>query len=261
MDKSLPEHELFDNYIKGLLSEEESRKFELDLEQDKDLKKNFSLYSDIVSEINETGKSELKSFIRDIDKDLEDPNLFFIRTRRYWPVAASIIILISFALFYLLNVPSIDSDELFASYFEPYPNNIIHYARGAQIPPELEDISLEKYNKIVQGMKLYDAEKFQEAYDVFTENINQADDNEVLLFYLAITQLENDELKLAIQNLELISQDLDNIFYDASQWYLALAYLTDKQIKKSKKLLKEIINNDNQFSERANKLLSDIKEK
>ena len=63
----------------------------------------------------------------------------------------------------------------------------------------------------------------------------------LLMFYLSICELENDNLKKSEEFLVQLAQNKTHIFWEQSHWYLALNYLKQKNEISAKSELEFII--------------------
>ena len=76
---------------------------------------------------------------------------------------------------------------------------------------------------------------------------------------MALSHLALEKTQKAIPILQSISEQPSNRFYQASQWYLALAFLKDKQKEKAKNLLNIIQQNtQHPFSKKTKKILESL---
>lgn len=262
MGKDLQEQDLFDKYFKNTLTAGEKQKFQLDLENDPELHSRFELFKDLVMGIQAAGQKEIKSFISEIDSELQDPNFFFLRIKKYASVAAVLIILVGFASYFTFFNYQINTLSLFSQYYNPYENDLIYYSRGVIIPDELQEIELEEYNKIVRGMKLYDSKDYENAYLILNKSYKDGIDNLYIMFYLAMNQISTNRDVEAINSLKFIIKDNEHPYYDDALWYISLAYLKIGNIRKSKKNLRKLARIENNlYSIEAAELLKQIKSK
>ena len=156
-------------------------------------------------------------------------NSFFSKK---WLIAASVLVIVS--LSGLLLLPSEkSSDELFASYFEPYTNVIAPISRSDKKKSTLEI-----------AFKNYENKKYAEALKGLEKSITKENKTALHLF-IAVTNLKLENTNKAIAILEE-NLNNSNTWKDKYLWYLSLAYLkenkTEKAIETLKILSKEVNN-------------------
>ena len=178
----------------------------------------------IVAAHKEYEKGKIK-----LQKIEKKSNSFFSKK---WLIAASVLFIVS--LSGLLLLPSEkSSDELFASYFEPYTNVIAPISRSDKKKSTLEI-----------AFKNYENKKYAEALKGLEESITK-ENKTALYLYIAVTNLKLENTNKAIAILEENLND-SNTWKDKYLWYLSLAYLkenkTEKAIETLKTLSKEVNN-------------------
>lgn len=178
----------------------------------------------IVAAHKEYEKGKIK--LQQIEKK---SNSFFSKK---WLIAASVLVIVS--LSGLLFLPSEkSSDELFASYFEPYTNVIAPISRSDKKKSTLEI-----------AFKNYENKKYAEALKGLEKSITK-ENKTALYLYIAVTNLKLENTNKAIAILEENLND-SNTWKDKYLWYLSLAYLkenkTEKAIETLKKLSKQVNN-------------------
>lgn len=178
----------------------------------------------IVAAHKEYEKGKIK--LQQIEKK---SNSFFSKK---WLIAASVLVIVS--LSGLLFLPSEkSSDELFASYFEPYTNVIAPISRSDKNKSTLEI-----------AFKNYENKKYAEALKGLEKSITK-ENKTALHLYISVTNLKLENTNKAIAILEENLND-SNTWKDKYLWYLSLAYLkenkTEKAIETLKKLSKQVNN-------------------
>ena len=151
-------------------------------------------------------------------------------------VAAILLILL------LLNIFKRDSSyNLYTAYFE-MPETQSGISRGAS---KISESFFDYYSK----------EQYKEALDEI-KSVNEEDlaDNLMLKFYVSVSYMKANNIPKAIKYLSELHEtnpDLSEV-----QWYLALAYLKEKQIDKAKALLQSI--DDKMYADKAKEVLKKL---
>ena len=91
------------------------------------------------------------------------------------------------------------------------------------------------------------------------EQLDPAEKNAEVLFFLAFAQLNTGEIDLGVENLETLSQKTNYIFQEESQFQLALGYLAQDDKASAKKLLRKLEEEQGKYSVEASAILKDMK--
>ncbi len=158
-------------------------------------------------------------------------------------IAASFLALIAVSFLFW---PSQTNSELFSSHYEAYPSIINPIVKGEQTAASVLD----------EAMVDYQQSNFNKASQLL-ESINSKTDT--VSFYLAMSQIELNQIPAAQQNLELIDEQTSR-FYLESQWYRALLFLKQGQDTEAKAQLQLIANTQQHpYLDEASRLLSEMK--
>ena len=117
------------------------------------------------------------------------------------------------------------NDQLFAAYFKPHPDVLT--SRGAN------------ESLLNEAMVAYESANYQRAESLFEQVLDEGESVEVR-FYLAQTYLATGEYEPARQLLVALQRTDRFSLKEASQWYLALAYLGQDDLESAVTLLQEI---------------------
>ncbi|AVR44752.1 hypothetical protein C7S20_05435 [Christiangramia fulva] len=101
-------------------------------------------------------------------------------------------------------------------------------------------------------------QEFYKAENIL-EQLNPAEKNAEVLFFLAFAQLNTGKIERAIENLEPLSQKSNYIFQEESQFQLALGYLAQDDKASAKKLLRKLEEEHGKYSGEASAILKDMK--
>jgi predicted negative regulator of RcsB-dependent stress response len=143
---------------------------------------------------------------------------------------------------------SVKAPVLYAQYFEVLPNMKAAEDRGVELKSELKsdaDLAMEYYNN----------GDFKKAAII----LKGQDDINYLVFG-AIAEMKNNQHEEAIDILQKSRQlDSDERYRDIIDWYLALSYLKQGDINKSKEFLSSIANDKHYKKEEAGAILKLLK--
>lgn len=231
-------HEQIEAYLDGTLSAEERRDFEARLKTDNALTEALEDARSATDVLDVLVQINLKKQLKEMEKQRSQKNRFSIR-KNLIPLAAAIILgVLTIAWF---GVRSTYSDQsLVASNLEVYPGTGI---RGSA--------------EIDQGVQAYTEKNYASAIDYF-EGIPKGDPYySTAQFYLGNIYLENGLASKAIRAFETVKEKNDSRFAEASEWFLALSYLSNGQRTSAKSELGNVAANaQHAYREQATSLLA-----
>lgn len=156
-------------------------------------------------------------------------------------VAASIVFIMASVFIGIeLNKTNASSDDLFNTYFLPYDGVIVSRDNSEGF----------------DGIRLYNAKEYEEAIDIFKDEFETSNNPEIALL-ISSCYLSIDDPAQALSwlgQVDAVNQKL----IDNKDWYMALTLMKMDQTTKAVALLREIIETNSPFKEKANELLSDL---
>ncbi len=237
---------LIHKYFLQTLTDQERVELDMLLENDAEFKATFELEKDLQAVLIDTGKDDLRAqFVdfenQDVEQEQETPFPFFLK----YAIAACVIIGLSvYGSKFFINTTN--TDDLFAQNFEAYRNIVQPIERGEGLDTPEEEAFFK-----------YETKEYQAAIESFQTEFSKTE-KPYYLFYTANAYLALGDTKKAIPLLEKHQSFKDN-FYEKSQWYLALAYIKDKNKSKSIPLLETISRSDGYHHKEAKILLKAIR--
>lgn len=165
---------------------------------------------------------------------------------KIWLAAASVVLITSFLGYSLFLNQKQSSEELFTTYFEPYPNVLEPAVRS------MEELSKKEIYFIEYENKNYD--KAIKGFKTLAVKENKSDIN----FYLAMSFLNKGNDNEALKILEQLPEK-QNRFSSQINWYKALIYIKQKHFKKATKSLDKLIQTNQKFKKsEARQLKKDL---
>ncbi len=239
--------DLIEKYLMKEMSVGEIKKFEKQLSKDSDLKKEFLFRKRLNEAISENDVIELRESLIDITSDKNSNSLIiFIDTRRkFLSIAATIIIFISVSLSILLPLKQAP-DQLFNSNYNTYP--ALANIRSIESNHECDKLLLSSFN-------FYEKHDYKKASESFSKVLIMDSSNVIALFYLALCELENNNLEISEEHLYDLILRKDHLFWEQAHWYLALLYLKQEDNEKAILVFKEIIKEEMVYTARAERIL------
>jgi len=235
-----------DRYLRKEMKPEEQKAFEDALSKDEALQSEVNLQRDALSGINLFGAESLKKQLQEIDAQ-QAPSSPSNRGRPLYvwlAVAASVTALLLVTV--LLFDGSPNAQELYATYYEPYPNvvNPVERSEGAVTDPA------------GQAMYYYEQGKFEEAIALFVQE--QPASVQPYQFYLGVSYLGNNQPVMAEQTLASLAEDEQGVFYEAALWYSGLAHLANGDLEQAKTKIELVSKLEGEFGVEAQELLEEL---
>lgn len=236
-------NELIEKYFENNLTSEEQFLFDEKLKNDADFKSELEFHSELKNAIIVSERAKIKAKIKGFESSKKD-NIKVFNLRKLMPYAAVFLVVISIGIFFILNQKT-DSNQLYASNFEPYPNIEVSNLRSNS------ENSLEN-----EAFTAYDLENYKLAHELFTE-VLETESKDYLHFYNAMCTMQLENFDLAIKELSTVNEN-DSKYYEKAIWFKALIYLKLNKKKDTKILLEELVNHYSFKKEEAKQLLSKL---
>ena len=154
-------------------------------------------------------------------------------------MAAAVALLI--IAFFTLRDDSLNPEELYAQYYKVYPNIESPVSRSE---------SSEK-----NPFAYYEAGDYNTALANFTEMQTSDPENQALLFYSAMCQLELGQPENAIELFDQMLSKQSEKYTRPAMWYQSLAYLKLENVKNAINLLEQLTQEEDVYATKANELL------
>jgi tetratricopeptide (TPR) repeat protein len=234
---------LIEKYFEKQLSANEKQLFDEALKNDEDFKTAFEFEKDVKDGIHFLERDSLKKMLKGFE---EKPQKKIIPFSNWLWLGAAAMLIIGISI-WLYPDNQANSDELYLSYYQSYPNVVAPIVRGENIQDEKQ-----------KAFEAYEQEKYQTSQTLFHQ-IFEKNKEEYAVFYEAQSYFALGETQKGIQLLENFNfSDGKYPFKTQQRWYLALGYLKLKDLEKTKQYLQTLTVYDNPQKENAKKLLESL---
>lgn len=228
-------YDLIDRYTRKELTDEETQQVSSLLLNDPGFAKELKLHTEIQAAVAD---KNLLAFRQTLVESYQHYSSNTVEAKKqksvslYLKIAASVLLMVSLAAFFLLTEKPSSNQELFEAYFTPYeaPVNF----RSDTSPYEDEDWK--------QALVLYDNKQYAEAITYLNKVVENKPGNTLAVFLRGISYLAMDSTAMAEQDFNLIVAQESNLFKEQAQWYLALGYLKQGKTTEARELLYELGN-------------------
>ena len=240
--------DLIGKYISNSLSESEDKEFRAQL-NDQTFRDELWLQGQMVDILSDAKDQELKEYLRQYRKD-EDTKKSSFFLEPYIKYAAVFVLLIgAFFLFKQFSGDtSIDSLALIEKYDSRYPAELVQRGVGSEMSQEY---------KI--AMSIYANQRYADAYAAFDV---LKDQSPKIQLFKANSLIEQKKYEEAIDLLKSIEGDDIEVtgVSENRDWYLAMSYLGNNNIKKAIAQLEQISKSESHvFKGKAKKILTELK--
>ncbi|MBN1970967.1 MAG: tetratricopeptide repeat protein [Candidatus Delongbacteria bacterium] len=272
-------HHIIEKYLLGKLDETEKTEFEKQIATDDLLKEQLNIHREIHNQISSRAfvntqiqsargeTEELKSGLDDavvqqiksrafVDKQIESANAASTKNKTVKIVRIAMAIAAVFiGLVFIQNLAqNRQMENLFAENFDT--ENIQLFENGKYRGAYHEENPNPLLNKAATA---YENENYAEAEETFIQLTQKYPDNNDYKFYLAITQLQNSKTKESINTFSALYQlDNDFAYYEETRWYMALAFVKQNKKTKAKNILKELIEYEGYYFDKAYTLSKEL---
>ncbi len=251
MENNIQDMEWIERYLSPELSPEEKRWMEKRMDIEPDLKSKYQIHKQLIDGIRYShlqNKLEQLKVLESTLPSVEPTESRSVIFANYWkPLAAAASLAIIIAAYVLINQPP-KPEELYAQYFQPYPNVFEPTLRGA------DDAVI---TSRTMGFRAYDQGNYEKAVLLFNEALREKEDPGILLL-LGNANLVLGNVEDAQNNFLTLIKDFDELDSQA-RLYLGLSYLKQGDSKKAKLILQELGDPEATYSKKAKELLNNLK--
>jgi len=246
MNRDENDIDLIDKYLREELSGNALQDFEHRLATDTDFAQQVDWHQRLVSGIKKQSQREIKSYLQSLEEQEKTTNEKKTVPMNYWKfaIAASVVLLIIAAFWVYLFQPA--PRDLFAQYYEPYPN--------VEATVERNEQDTDAYT---QAFRWYEDGAYEKATSAFQQLI-QENPTETLYFYAGLTALERNLPKAALTHFENVITNHENKYYQQALWYAALTAIKQKDIKRAKAYLQTLSDKGGFYGNKAEQLLAEF---
>lgn len=235
------EEVLIEKYFEGTLTQDEQTAFNELLKTNKAFANEVILQQQLKTAITIQERAKTKNFLKNIDA--KQPQK--VSNFKWLYAAAAILLIVLSGIWVFTQKP--DGKELFAAYYQPYPNTIAPIVRG-----ENNTIKDSVYN----AFAAYENKEYTVASAQFNALYNSTGKS-YFKIYEAVCLLALDKTQEAIQILtKNIYEEEDTQII--KNWYLALAYIKQNNFANAKPLLQQVAATENIVQQPAQKLLEKL---
>ena len=249
--------ERIEAFVMGTMSAEEKIAFQAEIAHDASLAEDVRLHMMLKESLGNKDENAFKALVKEVineeranEKSLEDaPNVIPANHRNFpmWKylTAAVVIALIGFFAWFIIGLkPS--PHQLFVEYFEVYPTYQMN--RSEEHLPQLQE-----------AMEYYGMERFEEAADILGSlNVQNRQSQQMIRFYHGIAEMNEGNYTQSVELLSPLAADSESLYHQQARWYLALSYLKQNKIQKTKEILNALSGEPGRFGSSSQALLEEL---
>ncbi len=217
---------LIEKYLFNQMTESERQKFEIQVNSDTLLAEELELQKSLFEAANDEDFKEIFPSLKSAEQTYMTTQtkkpLLRLSPRNLLLYAASLLFIVFFSWMFFVKSNSVESSQLFATYYEPYP--MVLAFRG-------------KSDLIANAVNSYNDKNFDSVIKSMNQLILKDSLGFVPYMYLGIAHLELGNLEEAIENFKVVSDSNNPSFRQQADWYIALTYLKANENEKAKEIL------------------------
>lgn len=238
-------------YLSDEMLAHQKEEFEAELAQNNSLKRELVLQKKINTIIMDDELEQFKNELDEIHKEVTPSTgrKRSISFGRYALIAASMLVLVSLSIFFVLNgFGSSKSENIFNKYYEKYAPD---YTTRAYEQCDCKSQFAEAYQN-------YRSNEYGLAKPVFESLIESQPKNFAARFYLGAIYLELNEMDSAIIQFDAVIISNDQFYVEHSEWFRALSTLKLGEIKSAIDQFNFIANQKGYYQTRAEEIISEL---
>lgn len=242
------DNELIKKYLANELSPQERNAFEQEMENDPFLMESIDGWSMHQEALTMSDLNTLENKLNTkIDSKITQPGKGKVISLNFFRYAAAACIigvlgLVSWRLVFVQK--NMDEQAIYASYFKPLTN------------PDATVRGENDSTEASQAIQAYEKEDYFEAIKYYEKLVANNPDNVKNNLFLGISFLATNQPKKAIDVLNKITAS-EQFHFDI-QWYLALAYLKNKEIQQAQTTLTNLTKEENYYQKEAQEILDKL---
>ncbi len=254
---------IIEDYLNGSLSDEERKKFEDQLDHDKELADLVKMHAEVNEAIRDHELHALRNKLQELGKEYSEYPEGITRKRdkgnkKLWRQryltsqvlrsVAALLLLIAIGVFIkTLFYRTLPAEKIYEKYYVPYEPDVV--VRSSEL------VNSEFENAVGNYQRGF----YESALSVFNA-LPAGDSNAYLLnFYRGLTYLGLEQYQQAIECFNTIPDNWKDPHIVHRNWYLALAYLMIHDELKAQKIFLEIQASGGYYSKRSSGILRKIK--
>jgi tetratricopeptide (TPR) repeat protein len=241
---------LISKYLEGELDAITSIRFEEDLKNDPNLRRELELYREVDKALADNEVMDLRMQLQkmhlQLSPEMNKPSKPNLKKVSAIAIAASLALLLGLSAINFFWYGS--SQKLLEKYYQPYEMTATTRS-GNSIPD----------HTLRDALELYQNQQYKEAVELF-EKVLATDANQMgTQFYAGISYFEIAEYQKAGKSFSRVIDHNDNLYIEQAKWYLGFCYLKTEDKKRAIIQFAEIANSDSYYSEKAKTILKKLR--
>jgi tetratricopeptide (TPR) repeat protein len=236
--------ELIERYFDNELSEPESQALLNRLKEDQQLNKLFEQEKLLISAIRFKAISNNLQYLKQVEGSV-GKGIKKDSQKAWFPYAIAACIILLIVASVSLWPGRQDTGDLYADYFEPFPNVFQPTLRTQNV-----------VNLRTEAFSAYEEGNYLRASELFTKVVQENPDPGVLML-LGNANLMIEKPKLAEQNFNDLIDQYDELDVPA-KWFLSLTYLKMRETEKARSVLTEVVRAESPYASKAKALLTHL---
>ena len=238
--------ELIQAYWKNKLDKEGKVEFDHLFETDPEFRKEVEFHQDMNAAFSAMDRERVKRKLQEFETQINAEQQQ--KKYKWWLAAACILVIVGVSLTTFFG-GSETPNQLYADYFEPYPNVIVPTVRNAETSEEAN---------VAAAFNYYDNRQYADAATAFYK-LYQADSKDYAFFYHSVSLMAVGNTQKAITTLESHRWNEPENYQTMTHWYLGLGYLKLQDKEKAITHLEKVANSSKPLAKQAKEIIQKLK--
>lgn len=246
----IKDHEkLMHGKILNELSDEESTLFDQNLANDDDFRKEFEIFSQLLSNLKDKKAMHLRSKLDSIYIKMygtkKETKMIQLIKQNWYSIAAAVTVLVMVGAYWFngLNQQAWN-EQLYDNY---YQEDEVFVNTRSKANFDVDVLHL--------GMEFLEKKEFSAALTEF----NKLPASITANYYAGVANMELSHHKIAVSKFDYVIDDYLNLFYDQAQWYKGLCLVKLEKKPEAIELFDQISNTESYFKDKAKQIVADLR--
>ncbi len=244
--------EEMDNYLNDEMDELALAQFEVELMNNPGLAADLAFHKDVNNAITETDVMSLRTglqriFREEMNRESEKLGVGSHKQKNllWYAVASSVVLMLTFSSLLKQKVHS--TDQLYASYYQPYTN-------GANVSRS----AVSSANEMNSALREIDKGNYPSALKMLRSASATVQDGFSISFYSGVAYQGLGDYNNAISSFTEVVRNGDNLLVEQSEWYIGLCYLRVEEREKALAQFRSIVSRNGFYQDQSRKLLKQL---
>ncbi|OFX44266.1 MAG: hypothetical protein A2046_16945 [Bacteroidetes bacterium GWA2_30_7] len=241
---------VIEKYLDGELQDNDLVKFELEIQNDKELKEDLFLHREIRKVLSDKDVFDLRLKLNAIRKNYQTEKKYLRKKKPVLIYTILSVIVITVISFVFVFNHKLTNDELFEKYYKQYRSEIITQSA--------EKSTDEIYTN---ALRIYDKNQFKQAIEMFNLISDTSQYFTSKEYFTGLSYMELKNYYEAVKHFKTVLNSKPGLIEEDAIWYSALCYLKTNQNQQAIKQLRFLQNSNSEYKKHVDDILENLDER